>query len=93
MRGGSGFLSDVRLQEVEKEVMVEEPGMKPKKQKIMAMDYLYEQELEGSLTFCPVNAFRPSSACRWGEASSQQRHHFLADERTFGVQSLTSRAS
>ena len=85
------FLSDVRLQEVEKEVIEEEPGMKPKKQKVMVMDYLYEQELEGSLYSCDVDATRSSSACKWGE--KRARLHLLADARACGMQSLTSRAS
>ena len=94
MRHGSVFLSDVRLQEVEKEVVEEEPGMKPKKQKVMVMDYLYEQELEGGpvLLWCRRNQ---TQLClqMGGEASSQQHQHLFADERDCGVQSLTSRAS
>ena len=35
------------LQEVEKEITDEQPGMRPKKRKITVMEYLYEQELEG----------------------------------------------
>ena len=35
------------LQEVEKEITDEQPGMRPKKRKTTVMEYLYEQELEG----------------------------------------------
>ena len=38
------------LQEVEKEIEEHEPGRKPKKKTITAMEYLYEADLEGNLT-------------------------------------------
>lgn len=38
------------MQEVEKEVEEHEPGKKPKKKTITAMEYLYEADLEGKLT-------------------------------------------